>query len=108
MVPLIARAASPQALLSLRYIEGTCFRIRSPRNACGEEDKVMAGGTPANPAAMAGRSAAQETRDQHSLDFGCSLADLVDFDVTPVPGDGVVLHEAVPTVDLHRLVGGTF
>jgi hypothetical protein len=52
MVPLIARAASPQALLSLRYIEGTYFRIRSPRDACGEVDKVMAGGTPANPAAL--------------------------------------------------------
>jgi hypothetical protein len=26
MVPLIARAASPQALLSLRYMDGTCLR----------------------------------------------------------------------------------
>ena len=49
----IARAASPQALLSFRYIDGLCFRRSSSQPRLGVAgDKVMAGGTPANPAAI--------------------------------------------------------
>jgi hypothetical protein len=53
MVPLIARAASPQALLSLRYIDGIYLRIDFPRDVWGMWHKVMAGETPANPATLA-------------------------------------------------------
>ena len=51
MVPLIGRAASPQALLSLRYMDGINSGLDSPRNVWRLRDKVMAGETPANPAA---------------------------------------------------------
>ena len=50
MVPLIARAASPQALLSLPGLD--LLRIISPRDEGSEAYKVMAGGTPANPARL--------------------------------------------------------
>jgi hypothetical protein len=45
MVPLIARAASPQALLSLRCIDGTYFRISfSTRRLVVEKTKLWPGG----------------------------------------------------------------
>jgi hypothetical protein len=56
--PLIARAAPPQALLSFRYIDGIYLRISfSTRRRVVEKNKVMAGGTPANPATPVGLKA---------------------------------------------------
>src|ERR1700686_3750188 len=51
---------------------------------------------------------AQEAGDQHSLDLGGALSDLVDLHIAPVTRDGVLLHEAIPPVDLHGLVGRAF
>jgi len=51
--PLIARAALPQALLSFRLLDGTYFGNSSLHAMLGvDRDKVMAGGTPANPATL--------------------------------------------------------
>jgi hypothetical protein len=49
----IARAASPQALLSFRYKDGLDLESLSSPRLGVVGDKVMAGGTPANPAALA-------------------------------------------------------
>jgi hypothetical protein len=51
--PLIGGSAAPTRLLSFRYIDGLCFRrdFSSPRIGVIKV-KVMAGGTPANPATM--------------------------------------------------------
>ena len=50
---LSSRVGFAEALLSFRYIDGICLRISfsSPRMEVGG-NKVMAGGTPANPAAL--------------------------------------------------------
>ena len=62
MVPLIERAASPQALLSLRYIDGINSGLVSPRHDGVAMNKVMAGGTPANPATSANKPSRLPTR----------------------------------------------
>src|SRR4051794_10069004 len=41
--------------------------------------------------------------DDHALDLARPLADLEHLRVAPVPRDGVLVHEAVATVDLSRL-----
>jgi len=51
----IARAASPQALLSFRYIDGIFLEDNSWPHLAVDENKVMAGETPTNPAALAKR-----------------------------------------------------
>src|SRR6266516_5116383 len=43
--------------------------------------------------------------NDHALDLGGTLADLQDLGVPPEPGDRVLVHEAVPAVDLGRLPG---
>src|SRR5205807_9892231 len=50
--PLIARAASPQALLSFRYTVGTCLSSHSMRRLGDPRDKVAAGMNPAAKAAL--------------------------------------------------------
>jgi hypothetical protein len=50
--PLIARAAAPQALLSFRARMGLFKKEFSSPRLRVKVDKVMAGGTPANPAAL--------------------------------------------------------
>src|SRR5262249_60067874 len=49
----------------------------------------------------------QLSSDQHPLDLGGPLTDLVDLHVTPVAGDRIFLDETVATVDLDRLVRGS-
>jgi hypothetical protein len=51
MVPPHRRALRARLLL-LRYIDGIDSRLALPTTFWGEGDKVMAGGTPANPAAL--------------------------------------------------------
>jgi hypothetical protein len=63
MVPSECRAAYQQALLSFRYIDGICLRISPSARRLGvEREKVMAGGTPANPATPDGGSSTWELR----------------------------------------------
>ena len=50
--PLIARSASPTGLLSLRYIDGIDLDGFLLATRGSDENKVMAGGTPANPATL--------------------------------------------------------
>ena len=53
MVPSHRRVGCAEALLSFRYIDGPCLRISfSRRRWAVVKDKVMAGGTPANLAAL--------------------------------------------------------
>jgi hypothetical protein len=50
---LSSRVGCAEALLSFRYIDGLYLRIGfSPRRFGVRGNKVMAGGTPANPAAL--------------------------------------------------------
>ena len=50
---LIARAAAPQALLPFRYTDGTLLMtLQTLQRLAVDGNKVMAGGTPANPAAL--------------------------------------------------------
>src|SRR5438034_3075184 len=85
-----------------------CTRLRSVwpwpaiehRLACRVERAPLRTVTPAEPLA------AEEARDQHPLHLGRTLSDLVDLHVPPVTCDGIVLHEAVAAMDLHRLVRG--
>ena len=53
MVPLIGGSAAPTRLLSLRYIDGLVLEASSMPCIGVIENKVMAGGTPANPATLA-------------------------------------------------------
>src|SRR5215813_8457006 len=89
----------------------------SRRRALGVRTDSEAGRRPgrvaAEPAGPRSRPAARcqsltpkLSRDQHALDLGGPLADLVDLHVAPVAGDRVFLDETVATVDLDRLVRG--
>src|ERR1035437_7429722 len=51
--PLSSRVGCAEALLSFRYVDGINSGLYSPPRRLGvDKNKVMAGGTPANPAAL--------------------------------------------------------
>src|ERR1700704_4827430 len=68
MVPPHRRALRARLLL-LRYIDGL-NSIEPPGDVCRQLDKVMAGGTPANPAALAPRRRTTPVRSGFALRLG--------------------------------------
>src|SRR5439155_17557709 len=46
----------------------------------------------------------KQPRDEHPLDLRGPLADLIHLHIPPIPRHGVVLHEPIPPMDLHRVV----
>src|SRR5512146_1408038 len=53
-----------------------------------------------------GASVHQMLGDQHALHFACALANLMRIHITIVTRNRVLIHEAIASMNLHRLSGG--